>query len=137
MDSNSMENLKWDAKHWYLNLISGFFFLIMAVLLVINPEFTYEAIIIYFALTFLVNGLTEIGFALANWDSIPNKGWVLVGGIIDLLLGGYLLANPVLTANIIPVILGFMILLHFNNRNTKHIRIHDLFSDHIYQHIYA
>ena len=58
----------------------------------------------------LVSGLFEIAFALANKKGISSWGWYLAGGIIDLILGIFLMASPGLSMEVLPFVLAFWIM---------------------------
>ena len=41
---------------------------------------------------------------------MDNWGWVLAGGIIDLLLGIWLISSPLLSITVLPFVVGFMLM---------------------------
>lgn len=55
----------------------------------------------------LISGIIEIIFSISNRRSISSWGWYLAGGIIDLILGVYLVAYPLLSMEVIPFIVAF------------------------------
>ncbi len=93
--------------NWYWFLIKGIIMIILALLIFQNPGGTLLAIALYIGIGFLITGLIVIwqGFAIRNL--VPNWGWRVFEGVIDIILGFILIAHPALTASIIPVIIGF------------------------------
>ena len=49
-------------------------------------------------------------FSLSNRKGVPSWGWYLVGGIIDLILGIYLIAYPMVSMEVIPFIIAFWLM---------------------------
>src|SRR5699024_10594664 len=49
-------------------------------------------------------------FALSNRKGIPSWGWYIAGGIIDVILGSYLIAYPIVSMEVIPFIIAFWLM---------------------------
>ena len=47
---------------------------------------------VIFSISMLISGIIEIIFSISNRRGISSWGWYLAGGIIDLILGIYLVA---------------------------------------------
>lgn len=93
----------------WISLLSGFLFIFIGIWVLTTPGESYLALSMIFSITFFVNGSIEIFAAVARWKS-SDSGWVLAGGIFDLLLGIMLVANPLITAGILPFYVGFGLL---------------------------
>ena len=72
-----------------------------------SPLSSYVALSIVFSISMLISGILEIIFSLSNRKGVPSWGWYLVGGIIDLILGIYLIAYPMVSMEVIPFIIAF------------------------------
>lgn len=107
MNTNSFETAKTPAKHWYLLLILGAIFVIMGIWILRTPVSSLIALTIFFAVTFLVSGIFETIYAIANRKITDNWGWNLAGGVIDLLIGIILIANPGLSIVFLLFYVGF------------------------------
>ena len=70
----------------------------------------YAALSILFSVSMLVSGLLEISFAVSNRRRVSSWGWYLAGGIIDMILGFYLIAYPLLSMEVIPFIIAFWLM---------------------------
>ena len=57
-----------------------------------------------------VSGTLEILFAVTNKKNISSWGWYLASGIIDLILGIYLMANIGLSMAVLPFIVAFWLM---------------------------
>lgn len=95
------------VKNWWLSLILGILYIIVALCLLFAPGSCYIALSVIFSISMLISGIIEIIFSISNRRSISSWGWYLAGGIIDLILGFYLVAYPLLSMEVIPFIVAF------------------------------
>ena len=98
------------VKHWYLPLILGVLFIVCGLYVFISPAETYLTLALLFALSFLVWGLSDVFFSIDNRKSLRSWGWYFVGGFISLLMVFYLLIHPVVSMEVLPFVVGFMLL---------------------------
>jgi uncharacterized membrane protein HdeD (DUF308 family) len=98
------------TKHWYLYLIIGILFIGVGIWVFITPVASYFALAILFSVTIFVSGIFEIIYSIANRKEMDNWGWVLTGGIIDLLIGIWLMSSPLLSISVLPFVVGFMLM---------------------------
>ena len=121
------------VKNWWTSLLLGIVYIIVALWLMFSPVSTYVALSIIFSVSMLISGILEIIFALSNRKGVPSWGWYIVGGLIDLVLGIYLIAYPMISMEVIPFIIAFWLmfrgfsstgysidLLSFNIMATRH-----------------
>ena len=98
------------VKHWYIPLIAGIIFVITGIYTVSQPLDSYLALSVIFSISFLLTGVMEIYFAIANRQQVDNWGWNLAMGILDFIVGMILLSNPALSMATLPLFVGFIIL---------------------------
>ena len=98
------------VKHWYFQLILGVLFIICGLYVFVSPAETYLTLALLFALSFLVWGLSDVFFSIDNRKSLRSWGWYFVGGLVSLLMGFYLLIHPVVSMEVLPFVVGFMLL---------------------------
>lgn len=110
MENQLFKNIKNAVKHWYLSLIVGILFLLFGFWILKTPLESYVTLALLFGVVFLVNGIFEIIFSISNRKEIDNWGWILAGGIIDLLFGFVLASNVGLSMAVLPFYVGFMLL---------------------------
>ncbi len=110
MATQIIKTLKTAVKHWYLSLILGVIFIITGIWVLRTPVESYLALSILFSVTFFVNGIFEIIYSISNRKQLNNWGWVLAGGIVDLLFGIWLLSSPLLSIAVLPFFVGFMLM---------------------------
>lgn len=98
------------VKNWWTSLLLGIVYIIVALWLMFSPLSSYVALSIVFSISMLISGILEIIFSLSNRKGVPSWGWYLVGGIIDLILGIYLIAYPMVSMEVIPFIIAFWLM---------------------------
>lgn len=104
------DELKQGVKNWWISLILGILYVVAALILMFSPFSGYAALSVLFSVSMLFSGLLEISFAVSNRKTVSSWGWYLAGGIIDLILGFYLIAYPMLSMEIIPFIIAFWLM---------------------------
>lgn len=98
------------VKNWWMSLILGILYIGVAICLMFAPLGSYIALSIVFSISMLISGVLEIFFAISNKKHVSSWGWYLAGGIIDLILGFYLVAYPMVSMEIIPFIIAFWLM---------------------------
>lgn len=104
------DELKQEVKNWWVSLILGILYVAVALGLMFFPFNGYAALSILFSISMLVSGLLEIAFAISNRQRVSSWGWYLAGGVIDMILGLYLVTYPVLSMEVIPFIIAFWLM---------------------------
>lgn len=113
---NFIENLMGKAgkaiRHWWLLLISGILTIAAGIVVFCFPAESYITLSIMFGILMLVNGVTELAVSLSSRNYFMMRGYAIVGGILDLILGIFLCVYPQITLVLLPVILGIWTLYH-------------------------
>jgi uncharacterized membrane protein HdeD (DUF308 family) len=94
-------------KHWWISLVLGVLFILVGICVLATPLASYTILSMLFSITFFINGILEIFFAIANKDHLDGWGWQFTGGIIDLLLGALLMSIPGISMLVLPFFIGF------------------------------
>lgn len=102
------ENYTLSNRYWWLMLIIGILSIICGIWVFRNPVESYFALAIYFSIMFILYGVGEIVNAFAR--AYHNWGWGLAVGILDLVIGFILLGNLAWTADILPFLVGFLLM---------------------------
>lgn len=105
-----IDRIDYAVKNWWLSLLVGILFIAFAIYLMFAPIASYIALSILFSISMFVSGLFEIIFAISNRNNISSWGWYLTGGLVDLILGILLMANPGLSMHVLPFILAFWLM---------------------------
>ena len=102
--------LGYAVKNWWMSLLLGLLYIAVALCLLFAPVSSYVALSVIFSISILVSGILEIFFAVGNKKIINSWGWYLAGGIIDLLIGIYLVFYPLVSMELIPFIVAFWLM---------------------------
>ena len=105
-----IDQIDYAVKNWWMSLLVGILYIIIAIYLMFAPLASYIVLSILFSISMFVSGLLEIAFAFSNKKIISSWGWYLTGGIVDLILGILLMANPGLSMSVLPFILAFWLM---------------------------
>ena len=107
----ALENVKSVIKNWWILLIVGILLIIGSIYIYSTPEDSYLTLAVFFALVILLDGIGSIVFSLSNRDVLDNWGWRLAGGILSALIGLGLFMHPDLSMVILPLYVGFWVLI--------------------------
>jgi uncharacterized membrane protein HdeD (DUF308 family) len=94
-------------KNWWWFLIIGLMSLVAGSAILAKPAEGYISLSILFSLIMAGTGFSQIVFAISSRHSMKNWGWTLVSGILDFVLGTFLMIYPLLTMVTLPFIVGF------------------------------
>ncbi len=110
MKTDLFEELKSSVKNWWVSLIVGILFVVFALILMYQPVDAFVALSLFFSICIFVCGVFEILFAFTNKGTLPGWGWYLTCGIIDLLIGIFLMCRPEVSMLMIPMIIAFWLM---------------------------
>ena len=106
-----LENSKRAIRYWWLLLLVGVILIVAGISVFLYPVQSYLGLSVLFGWLMLVSGVLEAVLASSNRHFVTGRGWMLVGGIIEIILGIILIFNVSLSAVALPIILGFWLLL--------------------------
>ena len=105
-----IDTINFGVKNWWVSLLLGLLYILIAICLMFTPLASYVALSVLFSVSMFVSGTLEILFAVTNKKNISSWGWYLASGIIDLILGIYLMANIGLSMAVLPFIVAFWLM---------------------------
>ncbi len=106
-----IEHSKQAVRRWWLLLIAGLLLFLLGIVVFLYPAQSYVGMAVLFGWGILLAGLLEVMLSTSNRHYITGRGWMLAGGIIELLLGILLISNEALSATTLPIFLGFWLLM--------------------------
>lgn len=105
-----IENSKQVVKYWWLLLLIGIALFVLGILIFIYPAQSYTGMALVFGWVILFTGIFEVVLSAANRHFVTGRGWMLAGGIIEIVLGIILILNTALSAASLPIFLGFWLM---------------------------
>ena len=105
-----IKNAKRTIKNWWLFVILGILLILTGIWVIRTPVESYVSLAILFSIMVFVNGIIDIAFSISNSEYIKGWGWKLAGGILEMLLGVFLMIYPEVSIEVLPLVLGFWLL---------------------------
>ena len=97
-------------KHWWLYLVCGILCIAAGIAVFAFPMDSYMTLGIIFGILMLFVGAVQLIVGASSGNYFAMRGYVIVGGILDLILGIFLCANPGVTLVLMPILLGIWML---------------------------
>lgn len=94
------------VKHWWLMLIAGLVCLVMGIVVFVFPLESYVTLAILFGVMMLAVGAIQLIVASTSGNYLTMRGYFVVGGVMDLILGIFLCIYPGVTLVALPIMLG-------------------------------
>ena len=95
------------SKNWYMILIKGIIMILLALLIFMSPGVALLTYALWIGIGYVIAGVVIIITGFSARKESDNWGWKVLEGVIDLFFGYILMANPEITAAILPFIIGF------------------------------
>ena len=99
-------------RHWWLMLIVGILSLVAGILVFVSPLESYVTLSVLFGILMVLVGASQLIIASASNNYLMMRGYVIVGGVLDVLLGMFLCLYPGVTIFLLPILLGIWMLYH-------------------------
>lgn len=113
---NHFDNLTVKAsravRHWWLYMLCGILCFAAGIAVFIFPMESYMTMGLLFGILMLLVGTTQLVVASSSGNYLTMRGYVIVGGILDVILGVFLCVNPYVSMVLMPVLLGIWMLYH-------------------------
>ena len=97
-------------KHWWLLLLAGILSIALGIAVFVFPLESYMTLSILFGVLMLVIGAAQLIISATSGNYLMMRGYLIVGGIIDLIIGIYLCINPAVSVLALPLIMGISLL---------------------------
>jgi len=110
MKQTLLKSVKEAINYWWLMLLTGIILVIVGAWVFASPVAAYLSLSVLFGASILFVGIIESSFAISARKSLDGWGWTLASGLLDILIGIYLLSYPAITMSVLPFVLGFWLL---------------------------
>ena len=97
-------------KHWWLLLLAGILCMALGIAVFVFPLESYVTLSILFGVLMLLTGAAQLIISATSGNYLMMRGYLIVGGIIDLLIGIFLCINPGITLVALPIIMGICLM---------------------------
>ncbi len=95
------------SKYWYMVLLKGIIMVLLAILILASPADALLDIAVWLGIGMLITGIVVIIQGASSRKEHSGWGWRILEGCLDVLFGFILMANPLVTAEVLPFLIGF------------------------------
>lgn len=110
MEYSDIKSIRTSVSYWYIILLIGLIYLAVGCMVMVRPLEALIALATLMGFGFMLAGIIEIVFSLANRKEMHNWGWPFVLGIITFLVGILFVSNPDFTIILMTLTMGFLVL---------------------------
>lgn len=110
MKTKSVQFIGYSNQYWWIMFLAGVVFISLGISILAAPVSSYLSFSLLFAFGMLFGGCFEVVFSLGNHKAMHKWGLSLAGGMIDFLLGAWLMNYPLLSMVLMPLVIGFWML---------------------------
>ena len=100
------------VQHWWLLLIAGLLCIVLGVLVFVFPLESYVTLSILVGVVMLITGAAQLIISSTSENYLMMRGYMVIGGVADLLLGLFLCVYPGVTIMILPIMMGVWMMYH-------------------------
>ena len=94
-------------KHWWLLAVAGVLCIVLGIVVFAFPLQSYVTLAILFGVLLLIVGAAKLISASTSANFFMMRGYVIVSGVLDLLIGIFLCIYPGVTLVALPIMMGF------------------------------
>ncbi len=98
------------VQHWWLMTIAGVLAVAAGIAVFAFPLESYVTLSILFGVLMLLTGVAKLVAASTSANFFMMRGYIIVGGVIDMLLGLFLCINPGVTVVVLPIMMELWML---------------------------
>jgi len=99
-------------KYWWLVLIKGIIFILLAFFVFRHPVSALVGLALYIGIALIFTGVFLIIAAVSLRKTEEGWGWRLAEGILDIVFAFILLSNPAVTAAVFPFVVGIWVMVY-------------------------
>jgi uncharacterized membrane protein HdeD (DUF308 family) len=106
-----IENSKKTTLSWWMYLIKGVLIIVLGIWMLKMPRESFNAMLLVIGLIIAIGGVLEAFLALYYKKVLKEWGWNFSAGILDILVGILLIANPEAILVLITLFISFWLVL--------------------------
>lgn len=96
--------------YWWLSLIAGVVLIAIGFFVIVNPAASYLSFAVWFGVAVLFSGILTLVQSLSSNNRYVRSGWLILASIADIIIGIILVFNAVVSAFVMPILLGAWLL---------------------------
>jgi uncharacterized membrane protein HdeD (DUF308 family) len=107
----TIENSKKSTISWWMYLLKGILFIVLGIWMLKMPKESFNAMLLIIGVIIAIGGVLETFLALYYRNVLKEWGWNFSAGILDILIGILLIANPDAILMLITLFISFWLVL--------------------------
>lgn len=109
MENIETANGKLNGK--WITLLKGVLLIVIGIWMLRMPRESFESFNFIIGLIITIGGISEMALSLYYRKSLSGYGWHLTSGILDVVLGIFIIANPNAILFLITLLISFWLIL--------------------------
>ena len=101
-----------EIRHWWLYMLCGILCVAAGIVVFAFPVASSMPLGLIFGILMLIVGVLQLIVAASSGNFFAMRGYLIVGGILDMILGLFLCINPSVSLLLMPILLGIWMLYH-------------------------
>ena len=97
-------------RHWWLLLLAGILCIIAGICVFAFPIESYVTLSILFGILMLLTGAAQLIMASTSGNYLVMRGYFIVGGVLDVILGIFLCVYPGVSLMVLPILMGLWLM---------------------------
>ena len=97
-------------RHWWLLLLAGILCIIAGICVFAFPIESYVTLSILFGILMLLTGTAQLIMASTSGNYLVMRGYFIVGGVLDVILGIFLCVYPGVSLMVLPILMGLWLM---------------------------
>ena len=97
-------------KHWWLLMLAGILCVAAGICVFVFPVESYVTLSILFGVLMLVVGAVQLIIASTSGNYLLMRGYFIVGGVLDVILGIFLCVYPGISIMALPIMMGLWLM---------------------------
>lgn len=99
-------------RHWWLLMLAGLLAIAAGICVFVFPVESYVTLSILFGILMLITGAVQLIVASTSGNYLMMRGYIIVGGVLDVILGIFLCVYPGISLFLLPIMMGFWLMYH-------------------------
>lgn len=99
-------------RHWWLLMLAGLLAIAAGICVFVFPVESYVTLSILFGILMLITGAVQLIIASTSGNYLMMRGYIIVGGVLDVILGIVLCVYPGISLFLLPIMMGFWLMYH-------------------------
>jgi uncharacterized membrane protein HdeD (DUF308 family) len=91
---SSIEKMNRKDTNLWVSILKGAMLIVFGVWLLKSPTDNLMKLSMVFGIIIILGGLLEVGLAFSNRKNSIYSGWAIGSGVLDILIGAFLVSNP-------------------------------------------